>query len=144
MNQILALDYGLKRTGIAYAESPLFIAYALKTVKTHDLLIFIENHLLKNNVNKIVIGKPISLVGEKTHSSDMIQNFSRKITKSYPEIEIKFYDERFTSKIAMQTVLGSGIKKMKRRNKETLDKIAAVIILQDYLKSEEFQRSSNT
>ena len=144
MNQILALDYGLKRTGIAYAESPLFIAYALKTVKTHDLLIFIENHLLKNNVNKIVIGKPISLVGEKTHSSDMIQNFSRKITKSYPEIEIKFYDERFTSKIAIQTVLGSGIKKMKRRNKEALDKIAAVIILQDYLKSEEFQRLSNT
>ena len=56
MNQILALDYGLKRTGIAYAESPLFIAHPLKTVKTHDLLIYIENYLLKNNVGKIVIG----------------------------------------------------------------------------------------
>ena len=74
----------------------------------------------------------------------MVQNFYRRITKSFPKIEIKFHDERFTSKIAMQTVLGSGIKKMKRRNKETLDKIAAVIILQDYLKSEEFQRLSNT
>ena len=144
MNQILALDYGLKRTGIAYAESPLFIAHALKTVKTHELLTFIENHLFKNNVVKIVIGEPKSLSGGQTHSSYMIQNFSRRITKSFPQIEIKFYDERFTSKIAMQTVLGSGIKKLKRRNKETLDKIAAVIILQDYLKSEEFQRSSNT
>ena len=144
MNQILALDYGFKRTGIAFAESPLFIAHALKTVKTNDLLIFIENHLVKNKVAKIVIGEPKSLLGEKTHSSDMIQNFFQRITKSYPEIEIKLYDERFTSKIAMQTVLGSGLKKIKRRNKETLDKIAAVIILQDYLKSEEFQRSLNT
>jgi putative Holliday junction resolvase len=66
------------------------------------------------------------------------------MTKSFPGIEIKFYDERFTSKIAMQNILGSGIKKMKRRNKEALDKIAAVIILQDYLKSEEFQRPSKT
>ena len=144
MNQILALDYGLKRTGIAYAESPLFIAHPLKTVKTHDLLIFIENHLLKNKVAKIVIGEPKSLIGGQTHSSDMIQNFHRRMSKSFPEIEIKFYDERFTSKIAMQTVLASGIKKMKRRNKETLDKIAAVIILQDYLKFVESQRSSKT
>jgi putative Holliday junction resolvase len=144
MNQILALDCGLKRTGIAYAESPLFIAHPLKTVKTHDLLTFIENHLLKNKVVKIVIGEPKSLSGRQTHSSDIIQNLYLKITKSYPEIEINLYDERFTSKIAKQTLLGSGIKKMKRRNKETIDKIAAVIILQDYLKSEEFQRSSNT
>ena len=144
MNQILALDYGLKRTGIAYAESPLFIAHPLKTVKTHDLLVFIENYVLKNKVGKIVIGEPKSLSGGQTQSSDMVQKLHHKMTKSFPEIEIKFYDERFTSKIAMQIVLDSGIKKMKRRKKETLDKIAAVIILQDYLKSEEFQRSSNT
>lgn len=144
MNQILALDYGLKRTGIAYAESPLFIAHPLKTVKTHDLLIYIENYLLKNKVGKIVIGEPKSLSGGQTHSSDIIQKFHLKMTKSFPDIEIKFYDERFTSKIAMQTILGSGIKKMKRRNKEALDKIAAVIILQDYLKFEEFQRPSKT
>ena len=68
MNQILALDYGLKRTGIAYAESPLFIAHPLKTVKTHDLLIYIENYLLKNKVGKIVIGEPKSLSGVQTHS----------------------------------------------------------------------------
>jgi putative Holliday junction resolvase len=144
MNQILALDYGIKRTGIAYAESPLFIAHSLKTVKTHDLLIYIENYLLKNKVVKIVIGEPKSLSGGQTHSSDIIQKFHLKMTKSFPDIEIKFYDERLTSKIAMQTILGSGIKKMKRRNKEALDKIAAVIILQDYLKSEEFQRPSKT
>ena len=144
MNQILALDYGLKRTGIAYAESPLFIAHPLRTVKTHDLLIYIENYLLKNKVGKIVIGEPKSLSGGQTHSSDIIQKFNLKMTKSFPDIEIKFYDERFTSKIAMQTILGSGLKKMKRRNKEALDKIAAVIILQDYLKYVEFQRSSKT
>lgn len=144
MNQILALDYGLKRTGIAYAEDPLFIAHSLITVKTYDLLIFIEKHLLNNKVSKIVIGEPKSLSGGQTHSSEMIQAFFKKITKSFPEIEIKLYDERFTSKIAMQTVLDSGMKKMKRRNKENIDKISAVIILQDYLKSQEFQRSSNT
>ena len=144
MNQILALDYGLKRTGIAYAESPLLIAHALNTVKTQDILNFIENYLLKNKVDKIVIGEPKTLRGGQTHSSEMIQSFFRKITKSFPHIEIKFYDERFTSKIAMQTVLDSGLKKMKRRNKENLDKISAVIILQDYLKSQEFHRSSNT
>ena len=108
------------------------------------VLDFIENYVLKNKVGKIVIGEPKSLSGGQTHSSDMVQKFHHKMTKSFPEIEIKFYDERFTSKIAMQIVLDSGIKKMKRRKKETLDKIAAVIILQDYLKSEEFQRSSNT
>ena len=86
--------------------------------KDKKLLIFIENHLLKNNVVKLVIGEPKSLSGGQTHSSNMIQNFHRRITKSFPEIEIKFYDERFTSKIAMQTVLVSGIKKMKRRDKE--------------------------
>tara|TARA_B110001450_G_scaffold123011_1_gene115908 strand:- start:1446 stop:1880 length:435 start_codon:yes stop_codon:yes gene_type:complete len=144
MNQILALDYGLKRTGIAYAENPLFIAHALCTVKTHDLLIFIEDYLLKNKVSKIVIGEPKSLSGGQTHSSEIVQIFFKKITTSYPDIEIKLYDERFTSKIAMQTILGSGVKKMKRRNKENLDKISAVIILQDYLTSVDFYKSSNT
>ena len=115
MNQILALDYGLKRTGIAYAESPLFIAHPLKTVKTHDLLTFIENHLLKNKVREIVIGEPKSLSGGQTHSSDIIRNFYRRMTKSFPEIEIKLYDERFTSKIAKQTVLDSGKKKKEKK-----------------------------
>ncbi len=144
MNQILALDYGLKRTGIAYAESPLLIAHGLNTIKTHDILNFIENYLLENKVDKIVIGEPKNLRGGQTHSSEMIQSFYRKITKYFPHIEIKFYDERFTSKIAMQTVLSSGLKKMKRRNKENIDKISAVIILQDYLQSEEFHKPSKT
>ena len=133
MNQILALDYGLKKTGIAYAENPLFIAHALKTVKTHDLLIFIENHLVKNNVTKIVIGVPKSLIGGKTHSSDMIQNFSRRITKSFPKIEIKFYDERFTSKMASNALHMAGATKKQKKQKGLIDKVSATIILQSYL-----------
>lgn len=144
MSQFLSLDYGIKRVGVAYCEAPLNIAYALTTVDTKDLFNFLETYIKKNKVSKIIVGNPKSLRGERTHSTEFTHTFFNKISIMYNEIDFEFYDERFTSKIAKQTVLSSGVKKMKRRNKKNIDKISAVIILQDYLQSVKFYKSSKT
>jgi putative Holliday junction resolvase len=144
MSQFLSLDYGIKRVGIAYCEAPLNIAYPLTTVNTKDLFNFLETYIKKNKVSKIIVGNPKSLRGEPTHSTEFTHTFFNKISIMYKVIDFEFYDERFTSKIAKQTVLSSGVKKMKRRNKKNIDKISAVIILQDYLQSVKFYKSSKT
>lgn len=144
MNQILSIDYGLKRTGLAYAEEPLFIALSLDTVNTNEIFNYLGNYFKSNDVVKIIIGEPRSLDGGFTDSSKVIYDFHNKITKLYSGIKIELYDERFTSKIAKQVLFSSGVKKNKRRNKEIIDKISAVIILQDYLKSESFYKFSKT
>lgn len=136
MTKILSIDYGLKRTGLAYAEEPLFIALSLTTVKTNEIFKFLSNYLKTNDVVKIIIGEPKSLDGSFTDSTKVIHNFHKKITKLYSKIKVELYDERFTSKIAKHVLFSSNLKKNKRKNKEYLDKISAVIILQDYLKSE--------
>ncbi|PDH48211.1 MAG: Holliday junction resolvase RuvX [Bacteroidetes bacterium MED-G20] len=136
MTKILSIDYGLKRTGLAYAEEPLFIALSLTTVKTNEIFKFLSNYLKTNDVVKIIIGEPKSLDGSFTDSTKVIHNFHKKITKLYSKIKVELYDERFTSKIAKHVLFSSDLKKNKRKNKEYLDKISAVIILQDYLKSE--------
>ena len=136
MTKILSIDYGLKRTGLAYAEEPLFIALTLTTVKTNEIFKFLSNYLKTNDVVKIIIGEPKSLDGSFTDSTKVIHNFHKKITKLYSKIKVELYDERFTSKIAKHVLFSSDLKKNKRKNKEYLDKISAVIILQDYLKSE--------
>ena len=144
MSQFLSLDYGIKRVGVAYCEAPLNIAYALTTVNTEDLFKFLETYIKNNKVSKIIVGNPKSLRGEPTHSTEFTHAFFNKISIMYQEIDFEFYDERFTSKIAKQTLLSSGVKKMKRRNRENIDKISAVIILQDYLQSLEFYKPSKT
>ena len=136
MTKILSIDYGLKRTGLAYAEEPLFIALSLTTVKTNEIFKFLSNYLKTNDVVKIIIGEPKSLDGSFTDSTKVIHNFHKKVTKLYSKIKVELYDERFTSKIAKHVLFSSDLKKNKRKNKEYLDKISAVIILQDYLKSE--------
>ena len=143
MNKILAIDYGKKRSGLAYCEEPLNIAISINTFKTHELLPFLNNYIKVNKVIKIIIGQPKTLSGSKTDSSKIVHDFYNNLAKKFTNIKIEMYDERFTSKIAQQTLISSGLKKNKRRNKELLDKISAVIILQDYLKSKESNYSSN-
>ena len=144
MSQILAIDYGLKRTGLAYAEEPLYIALSLETVNSSEIFNYLSNYFKNNDVVKIIIGEPKSLDGGHTDSSKLIYNFYKKINKKYSGIKVELYDERFTSKIAKQVLISSGVKKNKRKNKETVDKISAVIILQDYLKSKSFYKFSKT
>ena len=135
MEKIIAIDYGLKRTGIAYAESPLYIAHPLVTINTNELFTFLSKFLNENKIIKVVLGEPKSLDGSPTDLTNHVVQLKKKIIKTYSDIEVVFCDERFTSKIAQQSMVISGVKKKQRQKKENLDLIAAVIILQSYLEA---------
>tara|TARA_B100001996_G_scaffold372881_1_gene349745 strand:- start:275 stop:688 length:414 start_codon:yes stop_codon:yes gene_type:complete len=133
MGKILAIDYGLKRTGIAYSDEIIPIAHPLKTVQTHLLWDFLNKYFSENTVQTIVLGMPKKLDGSSTDSTPHVKGFKKKLSKEFPQKNIIMIDERFTSKIARQTIFLSGISKKKKKDKGIVDEVAAVIILQDYL-----------
>ena len=133
MAKALGIDYGKKRVGIAISDSLQIIASALTTVNTPDIFIFLDDLLKKQEIDCFVIGEPKNLDGTPTDSTVITKEFVAKLSKKYPHISIKRIDERFTSKIAKQSILDAGIKKMKRRDKALVDKVSAAIILQSYL-----------
>jgi len=131
--RILAIDYGKRRTGLAVSDPLKMIAGSLATIETPELFSFLKNYLEKENVEKIVIGYPKHLNNQPAEITAEIDNFAQILKKEFPSVEIVFFDERFTSKMAFQTMLDSGISKTKRKNKALIDKISATIILQNYL-----------
>jgi len=133
MARILALDYGTKRTGIAVTDELQLIASGLTTVETSKLLLFLESYFSNEKVELILIGLPKRLNNTPSESEQHIIPFIKKLTIKFPEIPIKRIDERFTSKMAFQTMIDSGLSKKKRRNKALIDEISATIILQSYL-----------
>ena len=133
MAKALGIDYGKKRIGIAISDSLQIIASALTTVNTPDIFIFLDDLLKKQEIDCFVIGEPKNLDGTPTDSTAITEEFAAKLSKKYSQIPIKRIDERFTSKIAKQSILDAGIKKMKRRDKALVDKVSAAIILQSYL-----------
>ena len=133
MAKALGIDYGKKRIGIAISDSLQIIASALTTVNTPDIFIFLDDLLKKQEIDCIVVGEPKNLDGTPTDSTAITEEFAAKLSKKYSQIFIKRIDERFTSKIAKQSILDAGIKKMKRRDKALVDKVSAAIILQSYL-----------
>jgi putative holliday junction resolvase len=133
LGRILALDFGKVRTGVAVTDELQIIASGLKTVATNELLPFLKNYLKQENVVLILLGKPKQMDNTESESEELIQPFLKKIQKNFPKIPIKRVDERFTSKIAFQTMIDSGLKKKQRRNKALVDEISATIILQSYL-----------
>ena len=133
MARILAIDYGAKRCGIAVTDESKIIASGLTTVDTKDLLNWLQQYVANEEVELFVVGEPKRLHGEASESEKLIQPFLEKLTKVLPTIPIKRIDERFTSKIAFDTMIASGISKKKRRDKKLVDQISATIILQDYL-----------
>ena len=133
MGRILALDFGKVRTGIAVTDELKIIASGLKTVATKELLPFLKTYLQKENVDLILLGKPKQMDNTDSESEVLIKPFLEKLEKSFPKIPIKRIDERFTSKMAFQTMIDSGLKKKQRRNKALVDEISATIILQSYL-----------
>lgn len=135
MEKIIAIDYGLKRTGIAYAEYPLYIAHPLITINTNELFPFLSKLMNENKIIKVILGEPKSLDGSPTDLTNHVVQLKKKIIKTYSDVEVVFCDERFTSKIAQQSMVISGLKKKQRQKKENLDLIAAVIILQSYLEA---------
>ena len=136
MGRILAIDFGKKRTGIAITDELQIIASGLTTVNTSDVISFLKNYVSKEKVDLFLVGKPKQMNNLDSESEILILPFLEKLTKEIPKIPIKRIDERFTSKMAFQTMIDGGLKKSKRRNKALVDEISATIILQSYLYSQ--------
>ncbi len=135
MGRIMAIDYGEKRTGLAVTDPVRIIATALTTVATPTLLQFLKDYCAREQVDIFVVGKAMHMDGRPSESMQYIEPFVEELKKMFPEKEVVRIDERFTSKIAFQTMIDSGLKKKDRRNKGTIDQIAATIMLQDYMRT---------
>src|SRR5690606_36328876 len=133
MARILAIDFGEKRTGIAVTDPLQIIASGLTTVSTTELLEYLRDYVSKEEVELIVIGQPRRMNNEFSEVEQKIQHFINILNKELPQIAVTRVDERFTSKIAFQSMLDGGVKKKDRRKKELLDKVSATVILQSYL-----------
>jgi putative holliday junction resolvase len=133
MPRILAIDYGIKRTGIAVTDDFQIIASGLTTIPSDTAITFLKDYFSKENVAKVIIGEPKQMNGQPSESTEVIERFVSKFQKEFPEMKVERVDERFTSKMAFQTMIDSGLKKKQRQNKALVDEIAATIMLQDYL-----------
>ncbi len=133
MGRILAIDYGQKRAGLAVTDKDKIIATGLATVHVKDLMQYLKDYLSKEEVECIVIGEPFDMKGKASDASRFIDPFVKHLKKQFPEIIVERMDERYTSQMALQTILDAGIKKKARQNKELVDKISATIILQSYM-----------
>jgi len=133
MGRILALDYGSKRTGIAITDELQLIASGLTTVDTPNLMDFLKNYFASENVELVLVGEPKQKDGNPSDIEEEIQKFLTKFQRKFPQMETKRVDERYTSKMAFQSMIDSGLKKKQRRNKALVDEISATIILQEYL-----------
>ena len=133
MGKVLGIDYGARRTGVAITDTMQIIASGLTTVATHNLYSFIADIVLKENIECFVVGDPKNLDGSSTDITVHVEDFVKQLERLYPKILVHQIDERFTSKIAKQSILQSGINRKGRQKKALIDKVSATIILQDYL-----------
>ncbi|MGV9004589.1 Holliday junction resolvase RuvX [Flavobacterium sp.] len=133
MPRILSIDYGMKRTGIAVTDILQIIASGLTTVPSDTAIAFLKDYFSKEDVIKVLIGEPKQMNGQPSESTPIIEKFVSDFKIAFPEMKIERVDERFTSKMAFQTMIDSGLKKKQRKNKALVDEIAATILLQEYL-----------
>lgn len=138
MGRLLSIDYGRKRCGIAVTDTLCIVANGLTTVPTHTLVDFIKKYVATEPVDKIIVGHPTTMRGEKSESMKYITPGVNRLRKELPNIPIEFWDERFTSVIAHRSMIDGGMKKMARRDKAVVDEISATIILNDYLQSKTY------
>ena len=136
MTRLLALDYGTKRVGIAVTDELQLIASGLCTVRTHDCMDFLIEYLSKESVSTIVMGMPKNLRNQNTDATPYVKGFAKQIRKQFPEMKVELIDERFTSKIAFQSMIDSGLKKKARQDKALVDEVSATLILQSYLEQQ--------
>lgn len=137
MGRIMAIDYGTRRTGIAVSDPLRIIAGGLVTVETKELERWLADYFAREDVSTIVLGKPLQMDGTPSEAWRYVEPLAARLRRAYPDKEVCFHDERFTSVMAHRTMLESGIGRMARRNKALVDKISATIILQSYM---EFNR----
>ncbi|WP_116788781.1 Holliday junction resolvase RuvX [Flavobacterium psychrotrophum] len=133
MPRILAIDYGAKRTGLAVTDELQIIASGLTTVDSASAIVFLKDYFQKENVEKVLIGDPKQMNGLPSQSAPLIEAFTTKFIAEFPKMELVKVDERFTSKMAFQSMIDGGLKKKQRQNKALIDEISATILLQDYL-----------
>jgi len=133
MPRLLAIDYGLKRTGIAVTDPFQIIATALTTIESGTLIGFLKDYLKKETVELILIGEPKNLDDTDTHATGLVKIVIEKLKKEFPQIRVVTVDERFTATMASRAMIDMGLSKKRRRDKSLVDKIAATIMLQEYL-----------
>jgi putative Holliday junction resolvase len=136
MARILAIDYGLKRTGIAVTDPLQIIAQGLTTVESPRLINFLKEYISKEPVELFIIGEPKNWDDSDTHATPLVEAIIVRLIKNFPKIPIKKVDERYTSKMASRAMIDMGMKKSQRRNKALVDEIAATIMLQEYLQQQ--------
>ena len=136
--RILAIDYGQKRTGIAVTDEMQIIASGLTTIASETAIDFLAAYFSKEKVEKVLIGEPKQMNNEPSQSAPIIEAFVEKFKAQFPDMPLERVDERFTSKMAFQTMIDSGLKKKQRQDKALIDEISATIMLQDYLSRKGF------
>jgi putative Holliday junction resolvase len=135
MSRIISIDFGLKRTGIAVTDPLQIIATGLTTLHSKELIPFLKDYFAKEQVELIIIGWPTNWDDSATHATPLVEKCIKDLQKHFPAMPVKKVDERFTSKMAKDSMLEMGLKKKDRRNKALVDEIAATILLQEYLRS---------
>jgi len=135
MGRILAIDYGQKRVGLAVTDKEQIIANGLTTVHVKDIISYLKDYIAKEDVEVIVVGKPLDMKSRASDASRFIDPFVKHLRKQFPWITVERIDERFTSQMATKAMLDAGLKKKARQNKELVDTISATIILQSYMES---------
>jgi len=135
MGRIVAIDYGTKRVGLAVTDELKIIASGLTTVHANEVIAYLQDYVSKNDVEIFVVGEPKNLDNSPSQVAESVNNFVKHLQRTFKNIPVKRMDERFTSKMAFQTMIDSGLKKKARRNKALVDEISAVIILQSYMES---------
>lgn len=133
MGRIMAIDYGTKRVGIAITDPNKIIATALDTIHSKDIIEYLKKYFSLNDVELLVVGEPKQMNNTASEVTPQVEQFVKTIKKTFPEMSVARFDERFTSKMAEQAIRMSGVKKMERRNKSLVDQTSAVIILQSYM-----------
>ncbi len=134
MGRIMAIDYGVKRTGLAVTDPLRIIATALTTVETPRLMDYLKDYCAREEVDTFIVGEAKHMDNTPSQSMQIIEPFVAALAQAFPEKNIGRIDERFTSKMAFQTMIDSGLKKKKRQDKGMIDQIAATIMLQDYMR----------
>lgn len=135
MGRILSIDYGKKRTGLAVTDPLQLIANGLGTVDTSSLYDFVTGYVVREGVERIVVGKPMQPNGEESENMSRIRPFVQRLKKALPDVPVEYFDERYTSVLAHQAMIDGGLRKKARQNKALVDEISATIILQGWMEA---------
>lgn len=133
MKRIIGIDYGKKRVGVAVSDPLMIFASPLETVPTAKIIEYLKNYTLSQEVERFVVGYPMNMNNQKSEAAFYVDDFLKQLRKAFPSVPVETEDERFTSVLAFQSLIDSGVKKMDRRDKSAVDKVSAALILQTYM-----------